>query len=138
MILLALVLMSEIPPPPSGRALPDGEVEILDPIAPAVGTYHDCLNNDLEKSGALLSPDRDRYRRGWQSAMRACAEVRATSVAEADRALARAPDYQDAARRDLAIRHAFEGTDDWFRRRPEIMERVIREGLARQRQQRRE
>ena len=134
MIILSALILAAVPPAPSGQSLPYGEVEILNPIAPAVAAYHDCLNSDLGKSGALLSPDRSRYRRGWEAAMRACANVRAESVAEAERALAQALDYQDPARRDLAIRHAFEGTDEWFRRRPEIMEQVRRDSLALQRQ----
>jgi hypothetical protein len=130
MIVLAALLVAQVPPSPSGRQLPYGEVEILDPIVPAVETYSECLEQDLARSGGIMTTDRGRYRRLFQAAMGDCAEVRATAVADAERALAGAPDYQDPARRQLAIRHAFEGTDDQFRRRPEIGEQIIRDSLA--------
>jgi hypothetical protein len=126
------MFLAAVPPPPSGRHLGFGEVEILDPIVPMVTDYLQCLESDLSKHGGMMTTDRMRYRALARQALRRCADLRAARMAAAEQALSQAPDYQDPARRELAIRHAFEGTDHWIRFRPEIMEHDLNESLARQ------
>jgi len=112
MLIEALILLaSQVPPPPSGRVLPPDAVEILDPIAPMVARYESCLSQKFNAAHPMGLGDPDAHRSAVNQAIAQCVEVRRTAVAEADRALARAPDYRDPARRDLAIRHAFEGTE---------------------------
>jgi hypothetical protein len=112
MIALALALLAvQIPPSPSGRVLPPGAVEILDPIAPMVARYEACLAQKFGAAHPIGVRDADAHRLAVNQVIPQCAEVRRTAVAEAERALARAPDYQNRARRDAAIRHAFEGTE---------------------------
>jgi hypothetical protein len=112
LMLLALALLaSQVPPPPSGRVLPPDAVEILDPIAPMVARYEACLTQKFNATHPMGVGDPDAHRNAVNQAIAQCVEVRRTAVAEADRALARAPDYRNPAKRDLAIRHAFEGTE---------------------------
>jgi hypothetical protein len=115
MTLLVLLFSAAVPPAPSGAVLPPGAVEIVDPIAPAVARYDGCITNAFDKKypGGLIDPDA--HRREMVKAIRRCSDVRRAAVAEAERSLAAAPDYRDAAKRDLAIRHAFEGTEEMRR-----------------------
>jgi hypothetical protein len=111
-ILLVLSLIGlQVPPAPSGLVLPPGAVEILDPIAPAVARYEACLSQKYHEAHPGGVGDPDGHRRAVDLSIVKCSEVRREAVADAERALARAPDYKDPARRDLAIRHAFEGTE---------------------------
>jgi hypothetical protein len=111
MILLLAFLLQDVPPPPSGRPLPRDAVEILDPIAPAVGRYDDCLMDTFQARHPAGIANADAHRRAMDEAIAKCADVRRSAVAEAERKLAEAPDYKDPVRRELAIRHAFEGTE---------------------------
>jgi hypothetical protein len=112
MIWLAISLLAQpFPPAPSGRPLPPGAVEILDPIAPALARYEACVGDRLRAGIPVHLGDADGHRRMVDAAIQQCADVRRSAVAEADQALSRAPDYKDPAKRDLAIRHAFEGTE---------------------------
>ncbi|MBX3560766.1 MAG: hypothetical protein KF780_03030 [Sphingomonas sp.] len=122
-VLLAL-LIAQIPPAPSGRELQFGDVEIVDPIAPMVLRYMQCIRTSLNERGGMNTSDRPRFRRSVDSAIRACAETRTLDVVHADQALSLASDYQDAERRNLAIRHAFEGSEQQLRDMPEIMDRI--------------
>jgi hypothetical protein len=115
MIFLAFLLAAQVPPPPSGIALPPGAVEVLDPIAPALGRYEDCVTDAFHAKHPFGIEDPEVHRREMDKAIASCADVRRSAVAEADRALAKAPDYRDPVKRDLAIRHAFEGTEAMHR-----------------------
>ena len=116
MILLSLALAAaQVPPPPSGRALPPGAVEIVDPIAPAVERYDACIKGGFAKKYPFGIEDPDQHRREMIRAIDRCASVRRSALEEAERELARAPDYRDSARRQMAIRHAFEGTEEMRR-----------------------
>jgi hypothetical protein len=115
MILLFGVLAAAVPPAPSGARLPPGAVEILDPIAVAVGRYDACLVDGFRRKHRFGIDDADRHRREMDKVIAACAPVRAVSIAEAERALAATRDYSDPVKRDLAIRHAFEGTEEMRR-----------------------
>jgi hypothetical protein len=114
-ILLAFLLAAQVPPAPSGVALPPGAVEVLDPIAPALGRYEDCVTDAFHAKHPFGVEDPQTHRREMDKAIASCADVRRSAVAEADRELAKAPDYRDPAQRDLAIRHAFEGTEAMHR-----------------------
>jgi hypothetical protein len=127
MSLLMALLLVAVPPPPSGKTLPVGAVEILDPIAPAVGRYSQCLQDRMKRRGALPIVHPATYRRDVRASIRACAAVRASAVAEADAVLARSLDYRDPRRRNAAIAHAFDGTDDQQLNRLEIMSAICRE-----------
>jgi hypothetical protein len=115
MIFLAFLLAAQVPPPPSGIALPPGAVEVLDPIAPALGRYEDCVTDAFHAKHPFGIEDPEVHRREMDKAIASCADVRRSAVAEADRELAKAPDYRDPVKRDLAIRHAFEGTEAMHR-----------------------
>jgi hypothetical protein len=115
MILLALLLAGQVPPPPSGIALPPGAVEVLDPIGPALGRYEDCVTDAFHARHPFGIEDTQLHRREMDKAIASCAEVRRSAVAEAERELAKAPDYRDPRKRELAIRHAFEGTEAMHR-----------------------
>lgn len=127
MIAFAALLLAAVPPPPSGKALPVGAVEILDPIAGAVSRYSRCIRESMKARGALPAIDPSTYRRDVEKSIEACATVRREAVAESDAALARAPDYRDPERRRAAIAHAFDGTDSQQRDRLEIMDAIRRE-----------
>jgi hypothetical protein len=124
MILLIALSLAQVPPPPSGRVLDFGDVEIVEPIAPMVQLYSRCLRRQLDQRGGMNMSDRARYRRSVDAAIGACAGTRDAEMAEADRALASAPDYRDPARRGIAIRHAFLGSDQQLRDMPEIIDRL--------------
>ena len=124
---LALIAAQDVPPPPSGIPLPLGAVEILDPIAPAVARYGRCIRAEMESRGALPAIRPATYRRDVEASIAACAAVKERALAEADLALSRAPDYRDAARRQQAIRHAFDGTEHQQRELLNIMDALRRE-----------
>lgn len=111
----ALAMVLAVPPPPSGKPLPPGAVEILDPIANAVARYDRCITDGFRKKHPVGIDDANLHRREMAKAIAACAEVRRSAVAEAERELAKASDYSDPTKRDLAIRHAFEGTEEMRR-----------------------
>lgn len=115
MILAIALFAAAVPPAPSGAVLPPGAVEIVDPIAPAVSRYDGCITTNFRKKHPIGIDDPARHRREMVKAIESCSAVRRAAVAEADRALAKAPDYRDAAKRDAAIRHAFEGTEEMRR-----------------------
>lgn len=127
MILLAAILMTEMPPPPSGQPIPYGGVEILDPIAPAVRRYSTCLREkiDIRTGGRIV--DKAGHRAAAEAAIADCAAVRVLAVADAEAALSSAPDYQDPERRRAAIRHAFEGTEFQRLNLFEILEAIRQE-----------
>ncbi len=116
MILLSLALgAAQVPPAPSGIALPPGAVEIVDPIADAVGRYDRCISDGFHAKHPVGISDPARHRREMVKAIERCTEVRRDAVAEAERALSVAPDYRDPVKREAAIRHAFEGTQEMRR-----------------------
>jgi hypothetical protein len=115
-----------VPPAPFGRDLPFGSVEVVDPAAPALARYMRCVREGIDRRGGIRSDDRALHRRNVDAAIADCTEIRASAVAEADAALVRAPDYADPARRSLAIRHAFEGSEQQQRDMPAIMEQERR------------
>ncbi|HYJ53141.1 MAG TPA: hypothetical protein VEW04_08205 [Allosphingosinicella sp.] len=125
--LVAAQALGTVPPAPSGGELPFGAVEVVDPVAPALRRYMQCVRESVDRRGGIRSDDRALHRRNVDAAILDCADVRASAVAEAEGALARAPDYADPARRDRAIRHAFEGSEQQQRAMPEIMAQVRRE-----------
>jgi hypothetical protein len=125
--LAAAQALSTVPPAPSGRELPFGAVEVADPVALPLQRYMECVRAGIDRRGGIRAEDRGRHRRNVDAAIGDCAAVRASTVAEAEAALARAPDYADPSRRALAVRHAFEGSEQQQRDMPEIMARVRRE-----------
>jgi hypothetical protein len=126
-ITIAALLAALVPPAPSGRELPFGAVEVVNPVAPALGRYMECVREGIDRRGGNRSDDSARHRRNVDGAIADCTTVRAAAVAEAEAALAQSPDYSDPARRVLAIRHAFEGSEQQQRMMPEILTQVARE-----------
>jgi hypothetical protein len=114
-MMMALLIAMQITSPASASELPFGAVEIVDPIAPAVHRYEDCLIQQLKAKGALPNINPAAYRPAVEAAISYCAPVRSQALLDADAALSKAPDYKDPERRNQAIKHAFDGTD--FQRR---------------------
>lgn len=125
--MLLLALPQDVPPPPSGRTLPVGAVEIVDPIAPMVRRFTQCIYREMRARGAMPEIRAATYRRDVDASIAACAAVKASAMAEAEAALSQAPDYRDPQRRQQAIRHAFDGTERQQRDMLEIMEVIRRE-----------
>jgi hypothetical protein len=127
MILVAALLLGQVPPPPSGQPIPYGGVEILDPIAAPMARYMRCIRQALDQRGGMNTSDRRRYRDAVDDSIDACADTRRTELAEADRLLSRTSDYRGPARRAAAIHQAFAGSEQQMRDMPEIMDRIRRE-----------
>ena len=103
-----------------------GGVEIPRPIAPQVRRYLDCLIEQINSRVTLQAGDLAAYRVSVDASIAACATVRATALAEADRALAASSDFAEPDRRHEAIARAFDQTDALQRNLPHIRDAVLR------------
>jgi hypothetical protein len=126
-MILAAIMLAQVPAPASGRPVPFGGVEVPNAIARVVGRYSTCLHDELVRRGAMPIIHPPTYRAAAEASIAACSAVRAAAVAEADTVLSLAPDYRDAERRRGAIQRAFDGSDFQRRNLLEIMDAVRRE-----------
>lgn len=113
-------------PSPPGRPLPVSGAEVPDPIAPALLRYTACLNGRLNASAPIT--DRANAAATVDAAIRACADIRATSIIEANDALRPTSGDRDPARRAQLVTRVF---DDVDRQQHELL-RALLDTVARE------